>query len=141
MQHGVVSVDGKLIPFAYPTNTKSPKIYSTINENGTIRLNTNEHMQDNFYHTLTPFSTHSQYEECRNLVERPTISSCPVHHHFVNYSSDTLPLKIPPSNNNNKQVDNYDPSQAFSPLHYHHGTCQRHYITKGMITPLVNKGW
>ncbi len=28
----------------------------------------------------------------------------------------------------------------FSPLHYHHGTCQRQYKPKGIITPLVNKG-
>jgi hypothetical protein len=48
LQHGVVSVDGKLIPFAYPTNRKSPNIYchgltnnSAINKNGKINLNTN----------------------------------------------------------------------------------------------------
>lgn len=130
LQHGVVSVDGKLIPFIYPTNTKSSKIYShglTRNENNTIHLNTNpidhldnENMQENFYHTLTPFSTHSQYEEC------------PVHHHhLINYSSDTLPLKISPNNN-------LDPSQTPSHLHYHphhHHTCQRQYKTKGIITP------
>jgi hypothetical protein len=141
LQHGVVSVDGKLIPFAFPTNTKSPKIYyrglthnSIINENGnTICLNTNpmnhldnENIQENFYHTLTPFSTHSHYEEC------------PIHHHLVNYSPDTLPLKI--SANNNK-IENFDPSQSFSHVHYHHSTCQRQYKTKGIITPLVNKGF
>jgi hypothetical protein len=137
LQHGVVSVDGKLIPFAYPTITRSPKIYyhglknnSIINENGTIHLNTNpmnhldnENIQENFYHTLTPFSTHSQYEEC------------PIHHHLVNYSSDTIPLKIS-SNNNNNNVDHFDSSH----VHYHHHTCQRQYKTKGIITPLVNKG-
>jgi hypothetical protein len=115
LQHGVVSVDGKLIPFAYPPNTKSPQIYcrglahhTTVNENGTIRLNTNpmthldnENMQENFYHTLTPFSLHSQYEEC------------PIH--FFN---------------NNKIVD---PSQPFP--HVHHPTYQRQYKT-----PLINKG-
>lgn len=77
LQHGVVSVDGQLIPFAYP---KSPKMYchrvlhnSTINENGTIHLNTNpmnrvdnENNQENFYHTLTPFNTHGQYDECQS---------------------------------------------------------------------------
>jgi hypothetical protein len=138
----VVSVDGKLIPFAYPANAKSPKIYQTINENGTIRLNTNpidnEHMQENFYHTLSPFTTHSQYEECQNLCERPMGPSCPVHHRLVNYASDTLPLKI--SANNNKKSENYEPSQPFAHLHYHHGTCQRQCKAKGMISPLVNKG-
>jgi hypothetical protein len=135
LQHGVVSVDGKLIPFVYPPNTKSPKIYcrglshhATINENGTIHLNTNpmthldnENIQENFYHTLTPFSLHSQYEEC------------PIHHHLINYSSDTLPFL-----NNNKIVDHFDSSQPFP--HVHHPTCQRQYKTKGIITPLVNKG-
>lgn len=123
LQHGVVSVDGKLIPFIYPTNSKSPKIYChplIRNENPSINLNTNPMNNidnENFYHTLTPFSTHSQYEEC------------PVHHHLVNYSSDTLPL----NNNNN----NMDPSH----IHYHrHHTCQRQYKTKGIITPLINKG-
>ena len=127
LQHGVVSVDGKLIPFAYPPSTKSPQIYcrglahhTTVNENGTIRLNTNpmahldnENMQENFYHTLTPFSLHSQYEEC------------PIHHHLVNYSSDTLPFL-----NNNKIID----------PHVHHPTCQRQYKTKGIITSSINKG-
>lgn len=123
LQHGVVSVDGKLIPFAYPTRTKSPTIYchglahnSAIHENNGIRLNTNPmtHLendinQENFYHTLTPFSLHSQYEEC------------PIHHHFVNYSSDTLPFF-----NNHLKLD---PSQPF-PCGHHH-TCQRQYVTKG----------
>jgi hypothetical protein len=137
LQHGVVSVDGKLIPFAYPTNPTSSKIYchglahnSTINENGTIRLNTNpmnrldnENLQENFYHTLTPFSVHSQYEEC------------PIHHHLVNYSSDTLTFS-----NNNKKIDRFDSSQPFSHVYYHHSTCQRQFKGKGIITPLVNKG-
>ncbi|CAF2401516.1 unnamed protein product [Rotaria sp. Silwood2] len=187
-QHGVVSVDGKLIPFACPTNTKSPKIYhhglshnSIINENGSIRLNINpinrldnENTQENFYHTLTPFNAHSQYEECRSpscsykqtgiqkntrntevlnehlcyviLVECPSISSCLIHRRLINYSSDTLPLKISSNNNNNnnsKKVDNRDPSQingeSFTHLHYHHATCQRQYKTQEIITPLVHK--
>jgi len=148
LQHGVVSVDGKLIPFTYPTNIKSPKIYchglthnSTINENRTIHLNTNpmnrldnENIQENFYHTVTPFSTHSQYEECQNLFQ------CPIHYRFVNYSSDTLPLKIS-SNNNNNKIDTFDSSQPCSHvLYHHHPTCQRQYQTKGIITPLLNKG-
>lgn len=133
LQHGVVSVDGKLIPFAYPTKTKSPTIYcrglahnSTIHENNGIRLNTNPmtHLendvnQENFYHTLTPFSLHSQYEEC------------PIHHRFVNYSSDTLPFF-----NNHIKID---PSQPF-PCGHHHHACQRQYVTKGLITSLGNKG-
>ena len=84
LQHGVVAVDGKLIPFAYPTTNHKQAILwtgqgplphsstaTTTMENGTIRLNTNpmnrvdsENLndgQENFYHTLTPFS--SQYEE------------------------------------------------------------------------------
>ena len=84
MQHAVVSVDGKLIPFAYPTNVKSPKLFwqgratgnSTTTDNGTIRLNTNPmhrlddenpmDKQENFYHTLTPFTCHTQYEDCQS---------------------------------------------------------------------------
>ena len=129
LQHGVVSVDGKLIPFTYPTDTKSPKIYChgmthnpTINENGTIRLSTNpmahlenENIQENFYHTLTPFSLHSQYEEC------------PIHHHLVNYTSDTLPFL-----NNNIKINHFP--------RVHHHTCQRQYAAKSIITPSVNKG-
>ncbi len=85
LQHGVVAVDGKLIPFTYPTNNPKQTILwngqtplphtstTTTTENGTIRLNTNpmnrldnenlNDTQENFYHTLTPFSTHSQYGE------------------------------------------------------------------------------
>jgi hypothetical protein len=37
-----------------------------------------------------------------------------------------------------KIVDHFDPSQPFP--HVHHPTCQRQYKTKGIITPLVNKG-
>lgn len=84
MQHAVVSVDGKLIPFAYATNVKSSKLFwqgrTTANpsttDNGTIRLNTNPmhrldddnpmDKQENFYHTLTPFSCHTQYEDCQS---------------------------------------------------------------------------
>ena len=148
LQHGVVSVDGKLIPFAYPTNTKSPKIYChglphnpTRNENNTMRLNTNpmnrldnENMQENFYHTVTPFHSHGQYEESEKLFQ------CPVHHHLVNYSSDTLPMKIS-SNNNSKIIDTCQINEVpFSPVHHHHGTCQRQYKTKGVATSVVNKG-
>ncbi|CAF4321412.1 unnamed protein product, partial [Rotaria sordida] len=143
-----------------PTNTKSPKIYhhglshnSIINENGTIRLNINpinrldnENIQENFYHTLTPFNSHSQYEECRSptcsykqTIERPSISSCLIHHRLINCSSDTLPLKMS-SNKNNKKFDNRNPSQingeSFTHLHYHHGTCQRQYTTQEIIAPL-----
>lgn len=85
LQHGVVSVDGKLIPFAYPTNSKQPLLWHgkgllphssttmTTAENGTMRVNTNpmnQHdvenngeNQENFYHTLTPFTNQSQYGE------------------------------------------------------------------------------
>jgi hypothetical protein len=82
LQHAVVSVDGKLIPFAYPTNVKSPRLLwhglpsnSNTAEHGTIRLNTNpmhrldnESLMDkseNFYHTLTPFNCSSQYDDCQ----------------------------------------------------------------------------
>lgn len=80
LQHGVVSVDGKLVPFAYPTNPRSPKLYyhripanSTINEHGTLRLNSNpmnrldnDNTQENFYHTLTPLNAHGHYEDCQS---------------------------------------------------------------------------
>ncbi|CAF3138607.1 unnamed protein product [Rotaria socialis] len=161
-QHGVVSVDGKLIPVAYPTNAKSPKIYhhasshnAIIDENGTIRLNINpinrldnDNTQENFYHTLTPFNSYGPYEEYRSTacsynktVEHPAMSSCVMHHRLINYSSDTLPLKVP--SNSSKKTDNHDPCQIhgepFSHLHYHHGTCQRQYKGQEMITPLVHK--
>jgi len=138
LQHGVVSVDGKLIPFAYPTNIKSPKIYchglpaTHVNENGTIRLSTNpmnhldgENLQENFYHTLTPFSTHSQYEDC------------PIHHHLVNYTSDTIPFS------NNTKNEHYNVSHSSrGHVHYHHhqGTYQRQCQIKGTNAMLVNKG-
>jgi hypothetical protein len=83
----------------------------------------NENLQENFYHTLTPFSVHSQYEEC------------PIHHRLVNYSSDTLTFS-----NNSKKIDRFDSSQPFSHVYYHHSTCQRQFKGKGIITPLVNKG-
>lgn len=85
LQHGVVAVDGKLIPFAYPTNQKQANHWNgqnilphsstaiTTADNGTMRLNTNPmnrldneniaDAQENFYHTLTPFTGHSQYDE------------------------------------------------------------------------------
>jgi hypothetical protein len=86
LQHGVVSVDGKLIPFAYPTNSKQTMLWHgqtvlphssttmTTTDNETIRLNANpmnrldnDHVhhdaQENFYHTLTPFHTHGQFAE------------------------------------------------------------------------------
>lgn len=65
-----------------------------------------------------------------------------MHRHLINYSSDTLPLKVCP--NNSKNTDNCDPSQihgeSFSHMHYHHGTCQRHYTTQDIMTPLAHKG-
>ena len=77
LQHAIVAVDGKLIPFAYPTNTKSPKIVwhglplnSVTSGNGTLRLNTNpiNHLendnatdrQENFYHTLAPLASYGE---------------------------------------------------------------------------------
>lgn len=85
LQHGVVAVDGKLIPFTYPTNPKQPLLWNgqnqlphstttvTSTENGTMRLSANpmnrvdneniNEAQENFYHTLTPFNPHSPYEE------------------------------------------------------------------------------
>lgn len=80
LQHAIVAVDGKLIPFTYPTNPKSPKPFwpnvsmnGTNIENGTMRLNTNPinrleddniiDKQDNFYHTVAPFSCSTQYED------------------------------------------------------------------------------
>lgn len=70
------------------------------------------------------------------VYERPLISSCPIHHRLVNYSSDTLPLKVSSNAESSSSQMNGAP---FSPAHYHHGTCQRQYKPKGMITPLVNK--
>ena len=96
LQHGVVAVDGKLIPFAYPTgNSKQAILWNgqthlphsstegktTTMENGTIRLNTNpmnrvdhdklNEAQENFYHTLTPFN--SQYEEHSCASNQPSL--------------------------------------------------------------------
>ncbi|UJR15975.1 hypothetical protein I4U23_002894 [Adineta vaga] len=150
IQHGVVSVDGKLVPFAYPTNPRSPKLYyhripanSTINENGTLRLNSNpmnrldnENTQENFYHTLTPFNIHNQYEECQSHACSRNHTACPIHHHLVNYSSDTLPLKMSSNIESSSQID----EAPFSPTHYHHATCQRQHKFKGNLAALVNKG-
>ncbi|CAF0826168.1 unnamed protein product [Adineta steineri] len=157
LQHGVVSVDGKLIPFAYP---QSPKMYcrhllhnSTMNENGTIHLNTNpmnqldnENPQENFYHTLTPFNTHNQYEECQShgcsrnqttLYERsPMLTACPVHRRLGNYSSDTLPLQVSSNIESSPKIN----GTSFPSAHYHHGTHLRQFKPKGIITPLINKG-
>lgn len=102
LQHGVVAVDGKLIPFAYPTaNSKqailwngqthlphsSTAITNTTIDNGTIRLNTNpmnrmdndkiNDGQENFYHTLTPFN--NQYDEHSCGQNQPSMSDN--HHH------------------------------------------------------------
>ena len=92
LQHGVVAVDGKLIPFAYPTNPKQALLWNrqnalphtstaiTTTENGIMHLNANPindldnenttDMPENFYHTLTPFSTHGQYEEYPCLLNQ-----------------------------------------------------------------------
>ncbi|CAF1508156.1 unnamed protein product [Adineta ricciae] len=161
LQHGVVSVDGKLVPFTYPTNPRSPKLYyhripanSTINENGTLRLNSNpmnrldnDNTQENFYHTLTPLNAHGHYEDCQShtcsrnhstIYERSSNSSCPMHHHhhLGNYSSDTLPLKMSSNMESSSQMD----EAPFSPTHYHHGTCQRQRKCKGNIASLANRG-
>jgi hypothetical protein len=97
LQHGVVAVDGKLIPFTYPTNSKQTILWNgqtplphsstivTTTDNGTMRLNTNPmtrldnenitDAQENFYHTLTPFSTQSQYEEHSCTHNQPSMLS------------------------------------------------------------------
>ena len=94
LQHGVVAVDGKLIPFAYPTNTKPTILWNgqpplphssttTTTDNGTMRLNSNpmnrldnetttNDTQDNFYHTLTPYSTHSPYDDHSCTFNQPS---------------------------------------------------------------------
>ncbi|CAF1225912.1 unnamed protein product, partial [Rotaria sordida] len=186
LQHGVVAVDGKLIPFTYPTNTKQPILWNgqnplphsstgiTTTDNGTIRLNTNpmnrlenentNDTQENFYHTLTPFSTHSHYEEhaCTHnqppvfgyTSERSNGPTCPLHnhHHIINYPSDTFPLKTSLNNNNNnkdtltnKKINGIVLSSQqtngiqFHHLHHHHATCQRHQKSKLITTPIVNE--
>ena len=87
-RHAFVSVDGQLVPLAYPTLPKSPKLCynslspnSNINDNSTMRLHTNpihrcenEKLQENFYHTLNPFSTHGQYEEHACKHNQPSMS-------------------------------------------------------------------
>lgn len=160
LQHGVVAVDGKLIPFTYPTNNpkqtilwngQPPLIHNTSTDNGTIRLNTNpmnrldnENLndpQENFYHTLTPFTTQSQYGEhsCTPSIgyisERSNISTCPIHHHIINYPSDTFPLK---TKDNLKFVLSSQPNGASFHSH-HHGTCQRHQKSKRITTPVINE--
>ena len=77
LQHGVVAVDGKLIPFAYPThNAKQAILWNNgqVIDNGTKRLNTNpmnrldnenrNDQQENFYHTLTPFNNQCDEQSC-----------------------------------------------------------------------------
>jgi hypothetical protein len=151
LQHGVVAIDGKLVPFAYPKSQKICWNGLPHIENGTIRLNTNpiyrldnENLQENFYHTLTPFSTHSQYEECQshNYSRNPVLfegSNCQMHHRLINYSSDTLPLKTC-SNNNNHESSSQINGVPFTHLHYHHATCQRQHKIKRIITPAINEG-
>jgi hypothetical protein len=169
LQHGVVSVDGKLIPFTYPTNSKQAILWNgqtplphsstaitTATDNGTIRLNTNpmnrldnnENIidnQENFYHTLTPFSTQSQYEEhiCPHnqthlfnyTSER---STCPIHHRIINYPSDTFPLNIK-DNSINKKVNGIVLSPHAHHLHHHHHSFQRHQKPKRITTPIINE--
>lgn len=133
LQHAVVSVDGKLIPFAYPSALKSPKLCwppgvpgnSADTEPGTMRLNTNpmHHLdqesllekQENFYHTLTPFTCTSHYEECQSRLIHPR----PI----MNYPSDTLRSKQ--SAYGHSRTNRFDPlssSQTATPCHhvYHH---------------------
>lgn len=162
LQHGVVAVDGKLIPFTYPTNNPKQAILwngqptlshnktatTTATDNGTIRLNTNpmnrldndnsNDQQENFYHTLTPFTTtQSQYGEhsCTPSIgyisERSNLSTCPIHHHIINYPSDTFPLK---TKDNIKFVTNTPTYHS-----HHHGTCQRHQKSKRITTPIINE--
>ncbi|CAF3392055.1 unnamed protein product [Rotaria socialis] len=177
LQHGVVAVDGKLIPFAYPTNSKQAILWNgqnalphsstaiTSTDNGTIRLNTNpmsrldneniNDTQENFYHTLTPFNSHGQYEEhtCSHnqptmfgyASERSNVSTCPIHHHMINYPSDTFPLKTSLNRKDSGKNQNGHgviiSSQAngiqFHHLHHHHATCQRHQKSKRITTPTV----
>ncbi|CAF3480642.1 unnamed protein product [Rotaria sp. Silwood1] len=179
LQHGVVSVDGKLIPFTYPTNPKQTILWNgqnplphsstgiTTTDNGTMRLNTNPmnrldnenttDTQENFYHTLTPFTTHSPYEEHACTLNQPTlfgytsersnVSTCPIHHHIINYPSDTFPLKTSLNNKDtltNKKINGIVLSSQtngiqFHHLHHHHSTCQRHQKSKLITTPIVNE--
>ena len=138
LQHAVVAIDGKLIPFACPPPVKSPKLYwppvlstnPTAVETGTLRLNANpmsqlDDKQENFYHTLTPFSCSSHYEECQShpcSIGKPTTaSSCVMYHRSMSKSNGFDPLS---------------PSHA-SPCHHvyhHHGTYQR------PVAPTITEG-
>ncbi len=160
LQHGVVAVDGKLIPFTYPTNNPKQTILwngqtpPTTTDNGTIRLNTNpmnrldnnetlNDAQENFYHTLTPFTTQSQYGEhsCTPSIgyisERSNISTCPIHHHIINYPSDTFPLKT--KDNIKLVLSSQSNGTSYHPPSHHHGTCQRHHKSKRITTPIINE--
>ncbi|CAF1666400.1 unnamed protein product, partial [Adineta ricciae] len=181
LQHGVVAVDGKLIPFAYPTNSKPTMLWNgqpplphssttTTTDNGTMRLNPNPMNRldntnntndppDNFYHTLTPYSTHSPYEEHSCTFNQPTVfgyttertnlTTCPIHHRIVNYPSDTFPMKgtiNKSENSTNKKVNGIvlsSPTNGTPYHHFHHhhlhGTCQRHTKPKQLITPTLNE--
>ncbi|CAF1157581.1 unnamed protein product [Adineta steineri] len=181
LQHGVVAVDGKLIPFAYPTNSKQTILWNgqtaiphssttTTTDNGTIRLNPNPmnrldnekttDTQDNFYHTLTPYGPHSQYEEHSCAFNQPSlfgytsdrsnVSACPIHHRMITYPSDTFPLKTTlnkSDNSTNKKVNgivlssqtNGTPFHQYHHHLLHHGTCQRHIKTKPVTTSNVNE--
>jgi hypothetical protein len=97
--------------------------------------------QENFYHTLTPFTTQSQYGEhsCAPSIgyisERSNISTCPIHHHIINYPSDTFPLK---TKDNFKFVLSSQTNGTSCHSH-HHGTCQRHHKPKRITTPIINE--
>jgi hypothetical protein len=82
--------------------------------------------------------------------DRSTVSSCPIHHHLINYPSDGMPLKATvhhtKDNLTNKNVDGIILSSQshVMPYHqvhsmHHHGTCQRHQKVKRLTTPTVNE--
>ncbi|CAF0794767.1 unnamed protein product [Didymodactylos carnosus] len=155
LTHGVVAVDGKLIPFAYPSSHNNQHIVwnnptqsNIITSNGTIdtaaiHINSNpldeQVNQENFYHTLTPFSTlpfdeHSCSNQNHGLFGyNNDRGACPIHRtHNQNYTSDTFPLKSSSTKDGNSKnnANNLNPTQNHFHhqfLHHHipHATCQR----------------
>ncbi|CAF1013099.1 unnamed protein product, partial [Didymodactylos carnosus] len=148
LTHGVVAVDGKLIPFTYPSSNNNQHIVwhnsnqsniitpNCVMDSAAMHINTNpldeRANQENFYHTLTPFGTlpfdeHSCNNQSHGLFGyNSDRSTCPIHRtHNQNYTSDTFPLKSSTKDNNNKNNannSNHHPPQT----HFHHQLLHHH---------------
>lgn len=78
--------------------------------------------------------------------DRMNMSSCPVHHHLVNYAADTFSMKMNVHSKDNTLHKNLHGTMIASQNHvvpcahfHHHGTCQRHPKSKRMTTPVVHE--